>query len=114
MPDDWTSSAPTKKGSYWFYGDECFGSMGGHFTGSIPPRLELHYVTVRAISNGMMAVTNGRFMPMRPFDPSVRREGYVGVWQPVQMPSLPTHLTFKTDGTVTNEGHHKAGTEIHP
>lgn len=93
MPEEWSPDAPKEEGSYWFYGDDCFGSMGGNFTGSIPPDLELHYVTVRAISNGFMAVTNGRFMPMRPFNPDNRREGYIGVWQRAILPPLPLHLT---------------------
>lgn len=79
-----------REGDYWLYGDFCYGSMGGHYTGSIPPDKELHFVRVVKISNGHIAVCNGQFMSLQPFDKEKRREGWVGVWQPVVLPVLPT------------------------
>lgn len=86
----WSTTAPTEEGFYWLYGDPAFGSMGGHYTGSIPPHKELNYVQVVKVSNGFMAITRGQFMSLLPFNKEKRREGWVGVWQPVVLPTLPT------------------------
>jgi hypothetical protein len=86
----WTETPPTEPGHYWLYGDESYGSMGGHYTGSMPPETHLHYVEVHPISNGLMAVTSGRFMSLNKFDKEARQEGHIGVWQKVQHPKLPT------------------------
>lgn len=94
MPEDWSFDPPKEEGRYWFYGDPRFGSMGGHFAGTVPPRLELHLVNVNRISNGFVFVCNGHFMPSRPFDKNRRSEGYVGVWQRAYAPPLPIHLKF--------------------
>ena len=94
MPEDWSSDQPKEEGLYWFYGDPRFGSMGGHFAGTVPPRLELHLVKVNRISNGFVFVSDGQFMSSRPFDKNRRGEGYVGVWQRAYAPPLPLHLKF--------------------
>lgn len=90
--EDWKESPQFTEGWWWFYGDEAFGSMGGHFNGSIPPRMEMSLVRIRCIANGLVAVSNGRFTSLTKFDPQTRREGYVGVWKPAQLPEAPTVL----------------------
>ncbi len=86
---EWTETPPSEPGYYWLYGEDSYGSMGGHYTGSVPPEKRLHYVEVRAISNGLMAVTSGRVISLKKFDAEKRQEGHMGVWQPVDIPSLP-------------------------
>lgn len=88
-PPAWTEDPPTEPGFYWLYGEEAYGSMGGHYSGTIPPETRLHYVEVMEIRNGLAAVTSGRFMSLDKFNPAKRREGHIGVWQPVQLPALP-------------------------
>jgi len=92
----WTEAPPTEPGHYWLYGEDSYGAMGGHYTGSIPPETLLHYVEVRAISNGMMAVTSGRFISLKKFDAEKRQEGHIGVWQRVIHPSLPNDQEMAT------------------
>lgn len=94
MPEEWSPNPPNEEGWYWFYGDPMFGSMGGHFAGTVPPRLELHTVKCHRISNGFAFVCDGHFMASRPFDRNRRAEGYVGVWQRAHYPALPLHLKF--------------------
>lgn len=89
VPSPWSEEPPTEPGFYWLYGEVSYGSMGGHFSGSIPPEHKLHYVEIRQISNGLSAVTEGRFMLLRKFDAEKRQEGHIGVWQEVQHPELP-------------------------
>lgn len=87
--EEWEESPQFEEGWWWFYGDDSFGSMGGNFTGSIPPVVEMHLVRIRNISNGMMAVTSGRFMRLEKFNPKTRSEGYLGVWKRAQLPEPP-------------------------
>lgn len=87
--DLWAETPPTEPGAYWLYGDASYGSMGGHYSGTIQPEFRLHFVNVRAISNGLMAITEGRFISLRKFDSAVRQEGHIGVWQPAKLPVLP-------------------------
>jgi hypothetical protein len=86
---EWSPDAPTDEGTFWFCGDDSFGSMGGHYTGSIQPRNEIHLVVVRKISNGVIAVTNGHFMSLTPFNMEKRQSGYLGLWQKADLPPMP-------------------------
>lgn len=88
-PSPWSEESPTEPGFYWLYGETSYGSMGGHYSGAIPPRKELHYVEVQKISNGLMAVSSGHFIPLEKFDAEKRQPGHIGVWQKVQHPELP-------------------------
>ena len=85
----WSTTAPTEEGVYWLYGDPCFGAMGGDYTGVFEPKKKLHYVTVIRISNGVIAACNGQYVSLQPFNKEKRREGWIGVWQPVVLPTLP-------------------------
>lgn len=87
----WQSEPPDSEGFWWLYGDEEFGTMGGNYTGSIPPDKELCIVDVRKFgSEGrLIGVASGRFIPLRPFNADLRQPGYIGVWQKVQEPELP-------------------------
>jgi hypothetical protein len=85
---EWSPDAPNEEGPFWFYGAVNFGSMGGHYSGQIQPSKEIHLVRIRKISNGLMAVADGRFMSLKPFDKEKKQEGRhaarkacVGRWQ---------------------------------
>lgn len=63
--------------------------MGGHYSGQIQPTKETHLVRIRKISNGLMAVTDGRFMSLKPFDKEKKQEGYLGFWKKADLPTTP-------------------------
>ena len=90
MKTQWQDTPPDSEGLWWLYGDPQFGSMGGHYTGSILFEPELHVITVQKISNGLMAHARGQFINLRPFDKRRQLEGYIGKWARVNMPELPT------------------------
>lgn len=87
---NWTTEAPTQPGDYWFFGD-FMGGMGLDFTDDavVEPRMML--VRVDKCSNGLMAVSEGRFVPRIPFDKTGRVEGYVGYWAPAELPEPPVN-----------------------
>ena len=87
----WSTDAPTQPGYYWFFGD-FMGGMGQDFTdkATVEPRMVL--VEVHKVSNGFMAVAEGRFVPRRVFDKSKRNEGYVGYWAPAELPEPPSDV----------------------
>ena len=85
----WIPEAPAEPGMYWLWGEECKGSMGMDYKDSREDIVEMHLVHVFKVSNGLMAVTHGRFVALTPFDPAVHREGYVGYWTPATLPVPP-------------------------
>ena len=88
----WSRSAPTEPGLYWLYGEADFGSMGGNYTGVYPPEAKLNFVQVQKIGGGvLMAICNGQFISLKPFNLEKRTIGYHGVWQAIELPALPTN-----------------------
>ena len=86
---EWSNESPKTEGSYWFYG-EWLGAMGCHFTGDYVPEPRLFLVQIHKASNGMMASTDGYFVPLKPFNVNVSREGYDGKWAVAILPELPS------------------------
>ena len=92
-PDQaWSASPPDSEGLWWLYGEEEFGAMGGNFSGTIPPSIELLLVKVCRLGTGanssLMGVAGGRFVELRPFSLKERKKGYVGVWQKAVLPDV--------------------------
>lgn len=79
---EWTTDIPTEEGHYWFYGD-IVGGMGSHFTDDFKPEPEFIHVQVSKITNGMIFVGQGRFLPDRKFDKKIRKEGVIGYWKKI-------------------------------
>lgn len=109
----WCDAPPTEPGCYWLYGEESYGSMGGHYTGTILPEERLHYVEVRAISNGLMAVTAGRFISLNKFNREKRQEGHIGVWQPVDLPALPNTTSERLPPPLIETKQERNGNSLH-
>ena len=86
----WSPSPPNSEGFWWLYGDDEFGTMGGNYSGSVPPERTLRIVEVKKIGTGLIGISSGRMIELRPFDLKGRRTGYVGVWQKALPPTLPT------------------------
>lgn len=87
---EWSSDFPTTPGFYWFYGDPFMGAMGQDYTSEVKVETKLYYVEVHQISNGLIGVTSGQFMPSKPFNPKTRQgEGYIGMFLPAQTPQPP-------------------------
>ena len=92
-PDQaWSASPPDSEGLWWLYGEEEFGAMGGNFSGTVPPRIELHVVKVSRIGTGerssLVGVTGGRFIQLRQFDLEKCQSGYLGVWLKAELPDI--------------------------
>ena len=88
--NDWTSEIPDEVGHYWFYGNPYMGGMGIDFREDSPPvEAKMHLVEVYAISNGLMAVTEGQVIPLRKFVKTNMREGVVGYWKRARLPVAP-------------------------
>lgn len=85
----WSSDPPDSEGLWWIHGDEEFGTMGGNYTGSIPPEEELHVVKVQLMGGHLTGSASGRFIRLTPFNVEERKPGYVGVWKKVTLPELP-------------------------
>jgi hypothetical protein len=94
----WSSTPPNAEGFWWLFGDEEFGTMGGNYTGSYPPEMELRIVEVRTMGSGdgksLYGVAGGRMVPLTPFDAEKRKPGFVGVWQKAVLPDLPDVATL--------------------
>jgi len=86
----WSNKAPTKPGSYWFFGEAFMGSMGGHYRGTVEPFLKMILINVFEISNGMMAQGDGQYISLKPFDKEKRKEGYLGYWAEANIPDPPS------------------------
>jgi len=88
---NWKKTPPDSEGFWWLYGEWSFGTMGGHFTGSIPPEFRLHPVEIITIGHGkkLIGICQGQFVILRPFDKEKQEEGYVGVWKKMDVPNLP-------------------------
>ncbi len=86
---EWFDHFPTEPGTYWLYGDPEFGSMGGHYTGTIPFEPAMYFVEIFEIANGMLAKTEGRMVFDRPFDAEKRQAGFIGKWRKATLPDPP-------------------------
>lgn len=90
----WRLEAPDQEGLWWLYGEEEFGAMGGHYTGTVPREWELVPVEVRMIGSGerahLIGVAKGRMINLTPFDREKYRTGYMGMWCKMGLPALPT------------------------
>lgn len=86
----WSSSPPDSEGFWWLYGDDEFGSMGGNYTGAVPADIDLHVVKVQRIGSGLIGVSKGRMIRLTPFDAAQKKPGYLGVWQRMVLPKLPS------------------------
>ena len=85
---DWTHKTPTEPGDYWFYGEPYMGSMGMHYEDSYKPDdLYLIRVKIRNISNGMIFIGDGNFMPSNKFNG--KQEGHLGYWLKFDLPEIP-------------------------
>lgn len=87
MKLDWFDDPPKEPGDYWFYGEPYMGEMGGHYTGTVKPCNKLILVEVHRIINGLAAVGNGNFVPLRKWDGKNR--GYLGKWANATLPEIP-------------------------
>src|SRR3989304_8275830 len=87
---NWTSTPPSEPGSYWLWGGDIVGACGAGYTDARKDKPKLHYVTIRKISNGLMAVADGHFIGLNRFNPSKHYEGHVGYWKPVELPAPPS------------------------
>jgi len=102
VESEWFSKAPTKPGLYWFHGEPSMGSMGGHYNGTVKPEKQLHLVSVRKISNGMMFVANGQFMPSLEWDGGEsKKEGWLGRWAQCIVPDVDLDDVEKTERELT-------------
>lgn len=86
-PLEWFDDVPKEPGYYWFYGEPQWGSMGGHYTGAFQPKNRLMLVEVKKISNGVIAVGDGRFLRLHKWDE--KSEGFLGRWAQVTIPLTP-------------------------
>jgi hypothetical protein len=94
----WSSSPPKEPGEYWFYGDPYKGQMGIDYRDAAPPvEPKMYLVQIRKIANGLMAVTEGQFVPLRKFNKAKHGDGYVGYWKEAILPDPPEdiELLFK-------------------
>jgi hypothetical protein len=89
LKDGWSREFPSKEGLFWFYGESNFGAMGGHFTGSVLPEPRFILVKIHKITNGLMAVGDGRFLPTDPFCMEGQSSGYLGFWKDASLPDGP-------------------------
>lgn len=85
----WSSDPPDSEGLWWIVGDEEFGTMGGNYTGTIPPEVRLRVVEVTKTATHLYGACGGRFISLTPFDKENRKPGYVGEWKKVTLPELP-------------------------
>lgn len=86
----WTSECPREAGHYWFYGDPYKGQMGIDYRDDCPPiEPKMYLVEVIAISNGIMAVSEGNMIPLRKFNKENRGDGVIGYWKPAELPTPP-------------------------
>ena len=86
----WSEDPPDSEGLWWLLGDEEFGSMGGNYTGTIPPDKKLRVVDVRTLGgNRLHGIQGGRLISLVPFDAEKRKPGFVGQWRKVLLPPLP-------------------------
>lgn len=83
---EWFDAPPKKPGWYWFFGDPYMGSMGGHYTGTVPPDNRLSLVRVDQIANGVLAVADGHAIPLRVWRPDKQIDGVLGKWCQAMVP----------------------------
>jgi len=82
---EWFDEAPTEIGLYWFYGAE-MGGMGGHYDGTVKPEAKLKLISIRKISNGILAVTDGHFFELNKWDG--KKAGWLGRWAQCTVPDV--------------------------
>jgi hypothetical protein len=85
----WTDKFPKQEGKYWFYGDPHLGSMGMHYKDDYKIEPEMYLLDVKKISNGLIGVTEGQFVPSNKFDKTKTREGYLGYFAKAELPDIP-------------------------
>ena len=93
--DEWTTKIPTEPGKYWFYGDPHYGNMGRDFREDAvvePTDIKMHLISVNKISNGIMIVTDGAFIPSTPFNKKKGQAGPLGYWKPATLPESPKDI----------------------
>ena len=85
----WAEHAPDSPGFWWFYGDMTYGAVRG-----IPPNNKLSVVQMHNTGSGLQATSNGSFLYLNPYkepeEGKKQKEGYLGVWQKMEMPQLPS------------------------
>jgi len=91
---EWQAEAPDREGMWWIYGDEEFGMLGSNYTGATPPRVELSVVHVQRLGTRLVGLSAGHIIELVPFDADRHKPGFVGVWQKVVLPTLPSGRTF--------------------
>lgn len=74
MSEQWSEDIPKKPGFYWFVGDP-FSDKD--------KKIEIHFVEIWKISNGVLYVTNGAFMDNKD-----------GLWLAVQFPKMPDGIVI--------------------
>lgn len=96
----WSKDPPNEVGLWWLYGEEEFGAMGGHYTGSVPPDIELQVVKVMRLGQGdnshLRGNSRGRLITLEPFSFSQRKPGCIGLWKKVEEPSTP-EFTYRPE-----------------
>ena len=86
----WSDTPPEAPGLYWFFGELEWGSMGGHFSGSVPFRPRLDLVKVDGVGDQLFAASVGRFVSLEKFNPEERwGTGWWGLWADASHPDLP-------------------------
>ena len=91
---DWTSTPPKEEGLYYLYGYDFVGGMGMDYfpeTTFLSP--ELFIINVRQIggkaSGDLAFVASGAFMSKSQFSKDIRREGHLGYWKKIELPTPP-------------------------
>ena len=103
IDEQWYDDPPQIPGYYWFYGDPHMGSMGGHYSGTVKPDYRLCLVEVFAISNGVLGVSNGQFIPLNKWNIESKTQGVVGKWAQAKIPTIPNEESNgNTDSTRTD------------
>lgn len=99
-PLAWREEPPDTVGAWWLYGEVEFGSMGGHYSGSIPMVARLHHVQVMTLGSGEAAQLygkcDGRLINLQRFSHGERRVGCVGLWRKVDEVPLP-EFTYRKE-----------------
>jgi hypothetical protein len=75
MDKQWSEEIPKKPGFYWFIGDPF---------STDDQRIEINFVEIWQISNGVMYVTRGNFMGNKN-----------GLWLPVIFPKMPIGIVVE-------------------
>lgn len=95
----WSKEPPNEEGLWWLYGEEEFGAMGGHYTGTVPPDIELQVVKVMRLGQGdnshLVGNSRGRLIALTPFSRQYK-PGYIGLWKKVDKPNTP-EFTYKPE-----------------